>query len=199
MNGRQLAEEARRLRPDLKVLLTSGYAADALVHGSRLDAGIQLLSKPFSYGALRTKVRGALNSTSRPPRILIVENDPMVRLTLVETLADAGCEIEQAATASEALTAFRALRAELDGAIIDVGLPDGRGDRLVEAFHALRPELDVVLASGYGDGSATQRFAGSSNVQIPEKPLEGARVLRVLRQLLARSTHDPSGDARPVA
>src|SRR6202008_3405902 len=48
LNGRQLADEARRRRPDLKVLFTTGYARKAIVHQGRLDPGVELLNKPFS-------------------------------------------------------------------------------------------------------------------------------------------------------
>ena len=60
MNGRQLADEAIKLRPDLKVLFTSGYTRNAIVHGGRLDAGVALIGKPFTYAALAEKVREVL-------------------------------------------------------------------------------------------------------------------------------------------
>ena len=60
MNGRQLAEEARKQRPDLKVLFTTGYARNAIVHHGRLDPGVALLVKPFSFEDLATKVRNVL-------------------------------------------------------------------------------------------------------------------------------------------
>src|SRR6185437_15832295 len=52
LNGRQLADEARRRRPELKVLFTSGYARNAIVHHGRLDPGVELLVKPFTYAGL---------------------------------------------------------------------------------------------------------------------------------------------------
>lgn len=52
MNGRQLADEARARRPDLKVLFTSGYARNAIVHDGRLDPGVELITKPFSQQVL---------------------------------------------------------------------------------------------------------------------------------------------------
>jgi signal transduction histidine kinase len=61
MTGRQLAEAARVLRPNLKVLYTTGYARNAIVHGGVLDPGTELLPKPFSYGALAAKVRTVLD------------------------------------------------------------------------------------------------------------------------------------------
>jgi CheY-like chemotaxis protein len=60
-NGRQLADAAQRRYPELKVLFTTGYSRDALVHHGRLDAGIQVLSKPFAYDELAAKIRAVLD------------------------------------------------------------------------------------------------------------------------------------------
>ena len=49
MNGRQLADEAVRRRPGLKVLFTTGYTRNAIVHHGRLDPGVELIGKPFSF------------------------------------------------------------------------------------------------------------------------------------------------------
>jgi signal transduction histidine kinase/ActR/RegA family two-component response regulator len=61
VNGKKLAEEALRRRPDLKVLYTTGYTANAVVHGGVLDAGVQFITKPFTLDQLAAKVRTALD------------------------------------------------------------------------------------------------------------------------------------------
>jgi PAS domain S-box-containing protein len=61
MNGRQLAEEALKLRPMLKVLYTSGYTENAIVHQGRLDPGVQLLRKPYGKRELASKLRFVLD------------------------------------------------------------------------------------------------------------------------------------------
>jgi signal transduction histidine kinase len=61
LNGRQLADEALRVRPDLKVLFTTGYTRNAIVHDGRLDHGVDLISKPFTFAALAAKVRQILD------------------------------------------------------------------------------------------------------------------------------------------
>jgi signal transduction histidine kinase len=60
INGKQLADQARRLRPAIKVLFTTGYARDAIVHHGRLDPDVALLTKPFTFEALAEKVREIL-------------------------------------------------------------------------------------------------------------------------------------------
>jgi len=62
MNGRQLVEEALRRRPQLKVLYTTAYARDAIVHHGRLDPGVQLITKPFTYANLAARVRDVLDT-----------------------------------------------------------------------------------------------------------------------------------------
>ena len=62
MNGRQLAEEARKSRPALQVLYATGYTRNAIIHQGRLDAEVELLTKPFTAEALARKVRQILNA-----------------------------------------------------------------------------------------------------------------------------------------
>ncbi len=69
MNGRQLAEEALRRRPSLKVLFTSGYTENTVIHYGRLDAGVLLLAKPYRRADLARMIRSALEAeaTLHPP------------------------------------------------------------------------------------------------------------------------------------
>jgi CheY-like chemotaxis protein len=60
MNGRQLADEVRRRHPHVKVLFTTGYARNAIIHHGRLDAGVQLIVKPFNQASLARKIASVL-------------------------------------------------------------------------------------------------------------------------------------------
>jgi PAS domain S-box-containing protein len=62
MNGRELADEARRRQAGLKVLFTTGYTRNAIVHHGRLDPGVHLIGKPFSFEELGARVRACLDS-----------------------------------------------------------------------------------------------------------------------------------------
>jgi len=61
LNGRQLADQALQARPGLKVLFTTGYTRNAIVHDGRLDQGVDLISKPFTFASLAAKVRQVLD------------------------------------------------------------------------------------------------------------------------------------------
>jgi signal transduction histidine kinase len=60
VNGRQLAEQAKRRHPEIKILYTTGYARNAIVHQGRLDPGVELINKPFTYAALAARLREVL-------------------------------------------------------------------------------------------------------------------------------------------
>jgi CheY-like chemotaxis protein len=60
MNGRKLAEEAVARRPGLKVLFTTGFTRNAVVHNGMLDPGVNFLAKPFTIDQLAAKVREVL-------------------------------------------------------------------------------------------------------------------------------------------
>jgi signal transduction histidine kinase/CheY-like chemotaxis protein len=62
MNGRRLADEALQRRPSLKVLFTTGFTRNAIIHNGALDAGVQFLTKPFTLEVLSTKLREVLTS-----------------------------------------------------------------------------------------------------------------------------------------
>jgi PAS domain S-box-containing protein len=61
MNGRKLADEALKLRPTLKVVFTTGYTRNAVVHNGVVDAGVDFLAKPFTLDQLGAKIRHVLS------------------------------------------------------------------------------------------------------------------------------------------
>ena len=61
MSGSELADRARLLLPDLKVLFISGYTGDAIFRDGRLQAGVELLSKPFTFTTLSKKLREVMD------------------------------------------------------------------------------------------------------------------------------------------
>ncbi|MBB4263383.1 MULTISPECIES: PAS domain S-box protein [unclassified Bradyrhizobium] len=62
MNGRQLADELMKTRPDLRVVYTSGYTENAIIHHGRLDSGVLLLAKPYRKSDLARIIRKALSA-----------------------------------------------------------------------------------------------------------------------------------------
>jgi PAS domain S-box-containing protein len=185
INGRQLVEEARRIRPDLRVLFTSGYARGAIVHQGRVDAGVQLLNKPFSRTQLATRVREALDSQSAQIQssqsILIVEDEALVRMYLSDLLEQLGFNVIEAGTLRDATAALER-NSDLAAAFLDVGLPDGNGLELAAKIRERYPQIKLVIASGYAQ-RAPGKLEDDPNVGFLKKPFDGASTSNALRDL----------------
>jgi two-component SAPR family response regulator len=65
IGGRKLAEKAAEMLPGLKVLFTSGYTENAIVHNGRLDPGKELLSKPYDRDRLAMRIRRILDQPAK--------------------------------------------------------------------------------------------------------------------------------------
>jgi CheY-like chemotaxis protein len=68
MNGRELAESAAKLRPNLKVLYMTGYSQNAVTHHGRLDSHLDVLQKPITQSELATRIRDALDKRNETGR-----------------------------------------------------------------------------------------------------------------------------------
>ncbi len=66
MNGRELADKMMQLHPTTKIVFTSAYTENAIVHQGVLDDGIAFLQKPFTPSGLANKLREVLNESSAP-------------------------------------------------------------------------------------------------------------------------------------
>src|SRR6185312_3566519 len=124
----ELARKAQERLPNIAVLFTSGYTDNAIVHGGRLDDGIELLSKPYTREALARRLRHILRNQqqrvvsratspvepkpiadrarSGPLRVLLVEDDALIRMSAADLLSNLGHLVIEAGNASEALAAL---------------------------------------------------------------------------------------------
>jgi signal transduction histidine kinase/CheY-like chemotaxis protein len=193
----ELARKARERIPNIAVLFTSGYTENAIVHGGRLDAGVELLGKPYTREALARKVRHVLGNEAQhrivgpcgeaapvpadPLTVLLVEDDDLIRSNTAEILAAQGHAVVQAPDAEAALAALA--EAAVDVLVTDVGLPRVSGIELALAARRGRPDLALVFASG--DEAATAE-AGLDRAVMLIKPYTAADLSQALAQAFRR-------------
>ncbi len=158
MSGGELAAKARELRPGLKVLFTSGYTRNAIVHGGRLDPGVEMISKPFTYQALARKVRDVLD-LGATGTVLVVDGADVARTSLVQALGAAGYAVEQASTAAEGLGTVRASQGRLDAVVLGTPRDKALGSMAME-LRALYADLPLLVAAAPEDEALRRRFAG---------------------------------------
>ncbi|MET4023664.1 PAS domain S-box protein [Bradyrhizobium sp. S3.2.12] len=193
----ELARKAKERLPNVAVLFTSGYTQNAIVHGGRLDPGVELLAKPYTREALARKIRHVLANhaqrrlTAKQPRqptgedavkgatVLLVEDDELIRLTATEMLNDLGCKVMEASSAEEGLKALD--EAAVDILVTDVGLPGVSGLQLAKDARSLRPDLCIVVATG---DSGIQSDAELLDAVLVVKPYAPETLRRSLENAL---------------
>lgn len=198
----ELARKARQRMPNIAVLFTSGYTENSIVHGGRLDPGVELLSKPYSRETLARKVRDVLSSSTPPGRpslppgtlapplsheeaspmslpshaltVLLVEDEALIRMHCADMLQDAGHVVIEAASAEEALVLLQS--ASIDVLMTDVNLPGMSGPQLAEEARRLNPDIGVVFATG------DSQVEGAGGAVVLNKPYDSDALEVAVRQ-----------------
>jgi signal transduction histidine kinase/DNA-binding response OmpR family regulator len=205
INTRDMARKAQEMMPTLKVLFTSGYTQNAIVHNGRLDEGVALLSKPYRKDDLARKLRSMLDEKkeparpasivqtragSAPPRtetkvgphkILVVEDVALIRMTTVDMVRDLGHTAMEAGDAKEALDILQK-NPDIDVLFTDLGLPGMSGGVLVQKARAMRPDIAVIIASGYSTEAKPGEEPPADAHYLP-KPFDLSQMKRVFDAL----------------
>jgi signal transduction histidine kinase/CHASE3 domain sensor protein/DNA-binding response OmpR family regulator len=158
---RELARRAQELHPDIRVLYTSGYTQNAIIHNGKLDDDAFLLSKPYRREELARKLRSLLDTKksavsvaagntgqiSGRKKILVVEDVALIRMTTVDMLEEIGCDTSEASSGEDALEILRN-DLEISVLLTDLGLPGMSGQQLIAEVLKIRPDIKILVASG---------------------------------------------------
>jgi signal transduction histidine kinase/two-component SAPR family response regulator len=169
-----LARQAKELYPNIEVLFTSGYTQNAIVHGGRLDAGVQLISKPYRREDLARKIRHMLANAKpivvseetpkaehrikavalavNPLHILVVEDTPDMLKILCKQISKLGHLPKGVSSAEKALHELAV--SKFDVLLTDINLPGISGLELARKAIAASPSMKVIISSGYGSFSS---------------------------------------------
>ena len=195
IHTRDFTRRAQEMHPGVKVLYTSGYTQNAIVHNGKLDDDALLLSKPYRKDDLARKLRSVFAGTARGPisapskapgpalegkrgKVLVVEDVALIRMTTVDMVEQIGFDAIEAADASEALALLQKDEA-VTILLTDLGLPGMNGRQLVEEVLRFRPGIKIIIASGY---STSKEEGGKlpATVSYLTKPFDMQQLRRVL-------------------
>ncbi|ANL30810.1 sensor histidine kinase/response regulator hybrid protein (plasmid) [Rhizobium phaseoli] len=200
----ELARLARARLPDIAVLYTSGYTEDSIVHGGRLDPGLELLSKPYTREDLARKIRHVLASrpqggrgaadaarpnakpsephhpeTAAKPKLLLVEDDAFIRMDTAEILHDLGYDVIEAESGEQGADILD--HTLVDIIVVDLGLPGMSGSAFAARAREALPSVGLVFATGGSDLPDSNHLSGS--VLLP-KPFNSAALDRAVKAAL---------------
>jgi DNA-binding response OmpR family regulator len=166
----------------LKVLFTTGYGLDGIIHEGRLDAGVQLITKPFTFEEFSEKVRKVF-AMPHKDKILLVEDEAMISMVTADNLRELGFDVEEAANAASAIDAAKHDISGFAAAIIDIGLPDKKGDELATELKDMRPDLPIVIATGHGEKALDGKLKKSKSLTLLTKPYDSEGLKKSLKAI----------------
>jgi PAS domain S-box-containing protein len=193
MSATELAGLARRLRTDIVVLMTSGYARDRIPEFNRLNYPI--LTKPYRQEELLGRIRHLLTRRApasqpssgeasaeaprrsvRPRRVLVVEDEVVLRMSIVEMLERMDCVVTAVGDGEQALELLER-DGRFDLLLTDLGLPGMNGEDLASRARAAWPDIPVIIASGYSPTAQPP-----SGVQFVSKPYSSIDLQQALER-----------------
>jgi DNA-binding response OmpR family regulator len=153
------------------------------VYECRLDPGVPLITKPFTYAALALRLREILDMQTAPAVILVIEDEVLIQMLAAEYLEELGFKTEVAGSAAAARSKLALLKGEVAAVVVDLGLPDASGDDLVRELRGIYPELPILIASGESRASLLERFKNYERVGVLGKPYTIAQLESALRSI----------------
>lgn len=198
LKSAELARKAKERLPGIAVLFTSGYTENSIVHGGRLDPGVQLLSKPYTREALARKIRHLLNNEkqvtlsaersgnsdsdnhgdigdasrgeSLSRRVLLVEDNALIRMSDADMLADLGYEVLEAESAEAGVQILE--HDAVDILVTDLGLPGMSGEELAREVRRRWPHIGIVFATGMNEAPSLEHGPAAVLLRKPHGPDE---------------------------
>ena len=133
-----------------------------------------------------------------PLSVLVVEDEPLVRIVVVEELELQGFAVAEADSATAARRLLADGRGEMAAAVIDVGLPDARGDEFAREIRKQWPRIPIILVSGYDEATLRQRFTDFDRVAFLSKPYLAHDLVDLLARFGIRPSI-PTASSAPTA
>ncbi|MBU1984098.1 PAS domain S-box protein [bacterium] len=169
----------------------------SMVHGIITGHGGEIAaeSTPYKGSTFRVYLPIAKATSPRPPatasqtsqgseRILLVDDDPEIARAAERALQQSGYRVTTFTSSPEALDAFRAQPAEFDLVITDQTMPHLTGDRLVKELLAIRPDLPIVLTTGYSETVTVDNYRKLGVREFAMKPLISSELNSAVRRAL---------------
>ena len=169
----------------------------AVVHGIVAAHGGTIAVEPAPTGGALFRVTlpltGCAGPAGAPPpapargsgRVLVVEDEPALARVVERALTRAGYAVARCATGADALGVVRAAPGDVDVVLSDVAMPGMTGDQLALALRDLRPDLPVVLMTGFSHSVTAERAREIGAVALLHKPVSPAELVAAVHDALA--------------
>jgi len=116
--------------------------------------------------------------------VLIADDEELVRAVAADMLTAMGLRTLTAVDGKQAVELFRARAEEIDAILLDLTMPELSGEAALRAIRAIRPDVPIVLASGFDEREVARRFEGLGVIGFAQKPFQMRKLRRLMRLAL---------------
>ena len=116
--------------------------------------------------------------------VLVADDEEIVRRTAQATLERFGYQVVIAEDGRQCVEALRRLRDQVDVVLLDMTMPVMSGEETFQELRSIRPDIKILLSSGYNEMEATRRFTGKGLAGFVQKPYTSARLAEAVRSAL---------------
>ncbi len=179
----ELARQARLLLPNLAVLFTSGYTQDAIVHGGRLDAGVDLLSKPYRRDELARKIRNSLGKKAQPGAARPAPPSMAVAAGIAMMLDTAPAMVAAAPAAPDVQSKNGATAASVDGNALRILVVEDNADLCQLVCELLENFGHLPTPAGSGEEALTLISTARFDILLTDVRLPGISGIELARRV----------------
>ena len=193
MDGYQLSSEVRRVDPNIKILLVSGFTENRHLDNTDPNFKQNLLPKPFTDQQLLRHIRQILGEqtkveTTHKPTIMVMDDDENIRKLYKINLEKLGYENIDAIDGEQAISLYRQSLENnhaIDVCILDITIPGGIGGKeTAEKILSMNPQANLIVSSGDSTGAIMTNYQNFGFKAVLEKTFDRQQMQQVLNQVL---------------
>jgi len=139
---------------------------------------------PVGDGEATPKVEERLQVGMLSGLVLVIDDEELVRRTAQSVLQQHGLSVVSAENGSEGIELFRRIGERVSLVLLDLTMPVMDGEMTLHALRAIRPEVPVLISSGYSEEDARDRLHDSGGIRFLQKPYSSMELARAVQQVI---------------
>jgi DNA-binding NtrC family response regulator len=136
-----------------------------------------------------------MDADTNSRRVLVVDDEALLRWSVAETLSDHGFQVVESSDAQGARCAVRDASRDFDAVLLDLQLPDSVDLSLLRTLRVMAPKTPLILMTAFGTPELVQDALHSGAYRVLDKPFE----IEALATLVSEATAGPAGGVSPAA
>lgn len=185
MQGLELFRRAKRIHPDMPLILMSAFAVENILEQAILEGVYTVLTKPFDARALAS----LLSRAAHQPYVLVVDDVERDAKTTADVLLACGVRARAVLDADSALAAVQA--GDVDICVVDLVMPKVSGAEITERIRAVDPTIGVIAVSGYSVPELMGLVTAKGALACMRKPFTPAQLVRAVARARGRFVTSP--------